>query len=298
MNINKDVIHDLYNTLLKLRYPEVAQTSIDEFESNILTGTKRLDFLSWVLQEGSSKNTELLSKFKDNSLSNKLVKCFTHIGLCTDENIILGKCDINKQIHFLSLLTLFINNVHLPDSPSPTNHLNANSISEVIVNEGTTLSNLPINVTCRNNIDASWNEDRFSELTKNTNVKLCSDLSFIDVLCLNIKKKVNDLDCDKDLKNWIPVLQEFNSAFKDIMTTPIPDSNCNAFSHYKEFSTDIQKAYSLFSTFKKTLVIESQIKNGLLIDKSVKSNKCISEVLQNSLVLIEQAYNALNDKIC
>lgn len=55
---------DLYNTLEELRYPEVAQINFEEFEDSILTGSKRVELLNWILQD----KQDVLNKFKEPTL--------------------------------------------------------------------------------------------------------------------------------------------------------------------------------------------------------------------------------------
>lgn len=287
MSTKESVIYELYDTLLKLRYPEVARTSLNEFENSILTGTKRIDLLCWVLQKSSNTNVDPLSKLKDNSIKDKLVKCYTQIGLYWDENILLGKCDINKQLDFLSLLTLLIKNVHSAYPASPKNVKNDNHFLK-LANETTSCANLSGNINCKNNDKIIFNRIESSELIEDTLKPTNS--CFIDEFCSNIKKKTNDLNIE-DFKNWNPVLEEFNSSFKKIVSLPVQDNNSNVFSSYNNLRDDSQKVSTSFSIVNKTLINKSQIQNRPLIDKTTRSNKYLSEVLRNNLVLIEQACN-------
>lgn len=59
-------MRELYDTLEKLHYPEVAQIPYEQFETTILTGTKRTDLLHWLLLESPGFNGASLNKFKDN----------------------------------------------------------------------------------------------------------------------------------------------------------------------------------------------------------------------------------------
>lgn len=69
MNKKECVLRELYDTLEKLQYPEIAQTHFEEFENIILTGTKRIHLLHWLLQEAPGSNDLFLNKLKDNTLS-------------------------------------------------------------------------------------------------------------------------------------------------------------------------------------------------------------------------------------
>ena len=63
------IVRELYESLEKLRYPEVAQTHFNEFENTILTGNKRIDLLHWLLEESPHFNGSSLNKLKDNNIS-------------------------------------------------------------------------------------------------------------------------------------------------------------------------------------------------------------------------------------
>lgn len=69
------VIHGLYEILEKLRYPEIAETCFEDFESTILVGTKRLDLLLWILKEDPSFNLSAYNKLSDSNLESKIYLC-------------------------------------------------------------------------------------------------------------------------------------------------------------------------------------------------------------------------------
>jgi hypothetical protein len=70
LSVNKQecVIRELYDILEKLRYPEIAQIAVEQFEGTILAGAKRIDLLHWILQNSPGFNNLFLNKLKDNAL--------------------------------------------------------------------------------------------------------------------------------------------------------------------------------------------------------------------------------------
>lgn len=75
MDKKDSIIFGLYEILEKLRYPEIAETHLEDFKNTILVDTKRLDLLLWILKEDPSFNLTAFNKLNDTSLEGKSI-CF------------------------------------------------------------------------------------------------------------------------------------------------------------------------------------------------------------------------------
>lgn len=64
----KDVITSIYNTLVSLRYPHIANAESEDLEATVLNGEDRLRLLSWLLVEQLPSLIDHLEKLKDTAL--------------------------------------------------------------------------------------------------------------------------------------------------------------------------------------------------------------------------------------
>ena len=60
------VIQDLYTTLERIRYPEVAHIQLNEFETTILNGPQRMELLHWILMQSPNFVNTSINKARDN----------------------------------------------------------------------------------------------------------------------------------------------------------------------------------------------------------------------------------------
>jgi hypothetical protein len=68
MNVADDVMTNIYDTLLRLRYPHITNAESRDLETTILTGENRVYLLSWLLTEGSPIIAADLAKLRDTAL--------------------------------------------------------------------------------------------------------------------------------------------------------------------------------------------------------------------------------------
>jgi len=68
MNDADDVMTNIYDTLLRLRYPHITNAESRDLEKTILTGENRVYLLSWLLTEGSPIIAADLAKLRDAAL--------------------------------------------------------------------------------------------------------------------------------------------------------------------------------------------------------------------------------------
>ena len=64
----EELMTDIYNTLLQIRYPKVTTAVANNVEITILSGENRLSLLSWLLAEKSPLIASKLQKLKGAAL--------------------------------------------------------------------------------------------------------------------------------------------------------------------------------------------------------------------------------------
>lgn len=119
MNDADDVMTNIYNTLVQLRYPHIANTESKDVEATVLRGENRVCLLSWLLTEKSSFITTQLRKLRDVALEDQLVEYYSKLGICNNKDLLLGKCTLKEQLPILRLLLDFIRKVHMDLTPKP-----------------------------------------------------------------------------------------------------------------------------------------------------------------------------------
>ncbi|XP_031778927.1 uncharacterized protein LOC100678751 [Nasonia vitripennis] len=289
------VVRELYDTLEKLHYPEVAQIPYEKFETTILTGTKRIDLLHWLLLESPGFNAASLNKFKDNlTIDEKLVRCYSHIGLSSDENILLGKCPIDKQLKFLSLLIIFIKSIHLSGGASQKTDKDAKNDSLK-----SDISNSDLNI--KSSIDNENKTETISNCKAESfdisqclsNEKLTDKIS-TEGLKWNVKESIENLKKMKT-EHFDSIMQKFNSSFEEVIALPTDDSHQDIFESCNNISTGLQQIHSAFTSVDKTLASEAKIKNQPIPEMFTSKIKPLTQAIKANLVLIEQVHNMYNE---
>uniref|UniRef100_A0ABD2VXI2 HAUS augmin-like complex subunit 6 N-terminal domain-containing protein n=1 Tax=Trichogramma kaykai TaxID=54128 RepID=A0ABD2VXI2_9HYME len=289
---NKDsIIRNLYDVLEKLRYPEIAQIQYKEFENTILTGSKRLDLLHWILIESPGFNASSFNKLKEDSLADKIIKCYGQIGLCNDENVLLGKCPIEKQVQFLSLLVLLVKSVHLSNSDlSKNDHLDIEKIDrkddESIQLDKPTVTDFSPHESPNVKEKTDITEITIDETMELANLKhLCALAK--DSMKVLTESKVNEDDS---------MMENFSNSFQKIISLPEQLEHSNDYSkHYPDFCNDLKNIYTEFTMINKIQMNETSIKTRYIPDYDNKVPRPLAAAIKNSLVLIEQACNVFNE---
>jgi len=75
MDNAEDVITSIYNTLVSLRYPHIANAESRDLETTVLNGKNRLRLLSWLLIEKLPSIVDHLEKLKDAALEGNFLFC-------------------------------------------------------------------------------------------------------------------------------------------------------------------------------------------------------------------------------
>lgn len=86
MTAHEGIMKELYEMLLQLRYPGIAQITLNDIENTVLGSENRLFLLSWLLTQCSLVPPE---EFSGNSDEDKYVKWYTNIGVCNNADALL-----------------------------------------------------------------------------------------------------------------------------------------------------------------------------------------------------------------
>ncbi|XP_076630195.1 uncharacterized protein LOC143346195 [Colletes latitarsis] len=120
MNDVKEVMSDIYNTLVQIRYPKITTAAVENVET-ILSGKNRISLLSWVLAEKSPEIAVTLQNLGDTALKEKLLQYYSGIGICTDKELLMGNCTLTEQLPTLKLLLEFIKCMYIDSSDTEDN---------------------------------------------------------------------------------------------------------------------------------------------------------------------------------
>ncbi|XP_058803467.1 uncharacterized protein LOC131671222 [Phymastichus coffea] len=292
MNDKENIIKGLYNKLEKLKYPEVAQINYQEFEGTILIGNKRVELLHWLLQENPNFNCNLLNKFKEISLEDKLLKCYSQMGFCNSEEILLGKCEMDEQLHFLSLISLFINRIYSTKTESvKCDKENVHKVVEVVT------TNVSSSTNCIGEEKSNCkSENTFSEGLKSLEPTIAIDNeqnNDLEKMCCDIKSILEKL---KKHENNIyeQKLLEFYKSYENITSLPFENNHFN--NSFDDIKTDIEQIHTKFSTINKVLVNQVEFNNRPTIAANdEKITKPLSLAISNNLVSVQHAYNTLKE---
>ncbi|XP_012266822.2 uncharacterized protein LOC105692298 [Athalia rosae] len=110
------ILEELYDALVTLRYPETAKIEKQDIARVLLTGQNRISLLIWLLSQASTKLSSHLEKFEGKALTEEVVKCYSQIGLCIDENTLLGVGPLKRQLPLLKKLLLFTQSLDSSES--------------------------------------------------------------------------------------------------------------------------------------------------------------------------------------
>lgn len=130
MDQKKQILRDIYDILVQIRYPNITTATVVNIEKTILEGVNRISLLSWLLTESDEKIAAELQKLKGPDLEAKLVQYYSNIGLCKDKDVLLGNCKLEEQLSTLNLLLEFIK-VMLVESSNDEN-VKVESIDDIL----------------------------------------------------------------------------------------------------------------------------------------------------------------------
>ncbi|XP_034937095.1 uncharacterized protein [Chelonus insularis] len=107
MNNINEVISNLYEALVLIRYPGIAQVDISNLESTVAKNN-RIPMLHWLASHSLSIGDPNSNPPSDDETS--IVQWYTELGVCTNREALLGECSLKDQLDTLVRLTHFVMN--------------------------------------------------------------------------------------------------------------------------------------------------------------------------------------------
>ncbi|XP_012232080.1 uncharacterized protein [Linepithema humile] len=287
MDNTKDVITSIYNTLVSLRYPHIANAESKDLETTVLNGENRLRLFSWILTEKLPSIVDHLEKLKDAALEDQLFNYYSQIGLCNNKDILLGKSSLKEQLPFLKLLLDFMKKVHMKS------FVNKNETEETLmdivklyidddINQVSSLSVVKPKVSYLEAIKY------FEENKKEILINDCEDTktNLSEDLDIETDKLVNE-ECDDLLDK---AEKKFIEAFETISSWPIPNRNLDKVTS-DSICSNLKNICSDFSTLKKVLQARDEVSKVILPKKLSKTCTSLSPIIEDVVINHEELEN-------
>ncbi|XP_078039240.1 uncharacterized protein LOC144471239 [Augochlora pura] len=136
MDHKRELLTDIYNTLVQIRYPNITTATIENMEITILKGDNRISLLSWLLTKKCEKIAAELQTLKGSDLEARLVQYYCKIGICNDKDILLGNCTLEEQRSTLNLILDYMKLMFIESSNDKDSKLDSiDDISQVLNDE-------------------------------------------------------------------------------------------------------------------------------------------------------------------
>ncbi|KAK0166035.1 hypothetical protein PV328_004492 [Microctonus aethiopoides] len=290
MNINNinDVITNLYEALVLVRYPGIALIDLSNFQNTVLAENNRKQLLHWLLvQSINVVDSTLKIPTADETL---LVEWYSQFGVCINKNALLCQCPLTEQLDTLVNLTEFIMNVlGADDNNSPdVSDLDQDILQNYIQNK-IDISPSSHNLSIRN---LSYRETQQYIKSKNQDLKdeennIHNGSNVDGVENSSVSKNTAVI---KDLKVNLPsnsaVFEEFCEVFRSIDTRN--KSECeNSKENLKSVDNCIESIDAKFTTFNKTLRCKNELSNAVIpTDLNIESSP-LNQVIQEIVIGFE-----------
>ncbi|CAK9813495.1 hypothetical protein ANTPLA_LOCUS7860 [Anthophora plagiata] len=247
---NKEFMTDVYNTLVQIRYPRITTTVAENIESTVLSGENRVSLLSWLLTEKSPTIASKLQKLKGADLKAQLLKYYSEIGICNDEELLLGDCPLEKQLSTLKLLLDFIKCIFIESCDTECNEKKSiNDILNVYINEDPNriASNIEPKLNYSESVEYFNNLEKFlKEYQDSSSVSEHEKEIHVEECHFKDEEDEGDKEYQDSLFNTEKA--KFIEAFSTIESWSVNNANDMHNSH--SMDTDINEIYLNFSSLK------------------------------------------------
>ncbi|KAK0175300.1 hypothetical protein PV327_009060 [Microctonus hyperodae] len=290
MNINNinDVITNLYEALVLVRYPGIAQIDLSNFQNTVLAENNRKQLLHWLLvQSINIVDSTLNIPSADETL---LVEWYSQFGVCIDKNALLCQCPLTEQLDTLVNLTEFIMNVLGTDDNNPpdVSDLDQDLLQNYIqnkINLFPSSHNLSIrNLTHRETQQYIKSKNQGLKDQEN-NIHNGSNVDGVENSSVSKNTaKIKDLKVNQPLNS--AVLEEFCEVFRSVDTRN--KSECETSEKdLKSVDNCIESIDTKFTTFNKTLCCKTELSNAVIpTDLNIGSSP-LNQVIQEIVIGFE-----------
>ncbi|KAL0105801.1 hypothetical protein PUN28_015899 [Cardiocondyla obscurior] len=289
MNNTNDVMINIYDTLVHLRYPHVTNVESKDLETTILDGENRISLLAWLLTEKSASIKTHLGKLKDAALEDQLYEYYSHIGICKSKKILLGKCSLKEQLPTLRLLLDFMRKVYVkPSTGTSEEEETLVDIIKLYSNNDSQDSSAVVKSKISYDDAVKYFEENKKELLNDDSKETITDLpEDLDTKTDNkLIKEDQDLLFDKEKEKFI-------EAFDTVSSWPVKarslDENIS-----NSICSNIKSICSDFSSVKKVLEAKEEISNSTLTNELSKTLAPLNSIIEDIVINVEELRNLMN----
>lgn len=286
MNDADDVMTSIYDILLHLRYPHITNAESKDLEATILSGENRVCLLSWLLTEKSPAIVAHLEKLKNAALEDQLFEYYSQIGICSNKDVLLGKCSLKEQLPTLRLLLDFMRKVYAKPIASTNETEELTDIIKLCVDADQT-SSLSV---VKPKISYAEAIKYFEKSERETLNNDCEEIR------TNLPDGLPDVETDDRLINeeqdelFDKEKEKFVEAFHTVSSWPMKVRNLD-----KDVSdsicSNIKSICSDFSSLKKILQAKEEISNVKLAKELPKTVAPLNAIIEDIVICNEEFMN-------
>ncbi|XP_070161663.1 uncharacterized protein [Polyergus mexicanus] len=285
MTDTNNVMTNIYDTLIHLRYPHITNAESKDLEATILSGENRICLLSWLLTEKSPSINAYLERLKDVALEDQLFKYYSQIGICNNKDILLGKCSLKEQLPTLRLLLDFMKEVHMKP------FVNVNETERTlhdIIKLYIDVDQIP-SLSVKPKVSYAESIKYFKE----------SETGMLSNDCGDIKTNLDEDSCvetddrlinDKQNTLFEKEKEKFIEAFQTISSWPVQTRNLDK-NISDSICSDIKSICSDFNTLKKVLQAKDEICNKKNLAALPKTTTPLNKVIEDIVIYNEELEN-------
>ncbi|XP_012059819.1 PREDICTED: uncharacterized protein LOC105623027 [Atta cephalotes] len=290
MNDVNDVLTNIYDTLLHLRYPHITNTESKDLEATILSGENRICLLSWLLTEKLPSIVAHLGKLKNSALEDQVFEYYSRIGICNNKDVLLGKCSLKEQLPTLKLLLDFMKKVYVKPIAS-TNETEALTDTFKL---------------CTNDIDQASSlsaikpkiiyAEAIKYLEENERKILNNDREEIKInMSEDLHIETDDrLDNEEQTALFDKEKERFIEAFHTVSSWPVKIKNLDK-DISDSISSNIKSICSDFSSLKKVLQAKEELSNVKLAKELPKTVAPLNAIIEDIVICNEELANLINE---
>nr|XP_033331701.1 uncharacterized protein LOC117223506 [Megalopta genalis] len=287
MNHKRELLTDIYNTLVQIRYPNITTATIENMEITILTGENRISLLSWLLARKCEKISAELQTLKGSDLEARLVQYYCKIGICNDKDILLGNCSPQEQHSTLNLILDYMKSMFVESSNDTDTKVEPIDDILQVLNDESSDRMLAIVKPKLNYVESLQYFDNIKKVLNeytNSSSSTESDKEH-SIEEIELPLKVNEDVTSENDRNVMFTSE--NTKFVDAFSVEsLPVVKEKSIKSLYSMDSDIEDLYSNFSSLKQFLKAKDEICNTTVPDGIEKMttplNKIIVDILTST----------------
>ncbi|XP_012287105.1 uncharacterized protein LOC105703347 isoform X2 [Orussus abietinus] len=289
MKTSEEIINEMYQTLVELQCPLIAQTDLKDFESIVLNGENCITLLSWLLTRSCPDISAALENHKDSTIHKTVKKYYTQLGIYMDIDSLLSNSATKDQDSVLQTLLIFMKeSLSLNGQKARVDESEISTILQKHVNENIDL----IPSSCGISLRLSYTEGKkyFDGIKQKV---LLEDSKYDN----NINSEQCVSPCQETIKSdhgsLVPIEEQFISAFDSISSWSIPQNK--NFVKSITGNKNMQNISSTFSFLKQTLNLNKEVSKLTVPAEIKKLQTPLDEVIEDNLICLEKVNSLYNN---